>query len=107
MTEEVFQAQVIQLAKMLGWKLVYHTRDSRRSAPGFPDLILGYVNKGRTRARLVVAELKVGKNTTTPEQDEWLAFFELLGLMVPNVITTRVWYPTDWDDITKVLGDRT
>ena len=37
--EADFQAQVVKLALLLGWK-VYHTHDSRRSREGFPDLIL-------------------------------------------------------------------
>ena len=39
MTEKKFQAAVLQIANMYGW-LAYHTHDSRRSAPGFPDLVL-------------------------------------------------------------------
>lgn len=37
--EKVFQAQVLDLAHLSGW-LCYHTHNSRRSAPGFPDLVL-------------------------------------------------------------------
>ena len=43
MTEKQFMAQVVELAKLKGW-LVYHTYDSRRSEPGFPDLCM--VRKG-------------------------------------------------------------
>ena len=40
MTEEgKFQAAIIELATVCGW-LAYHTHDSRRSTPGFPDLVL-------------------------------------------------------------------
>ncbi len=34
-----FQAGVVRLAELRGW-LVYHTHDSRRSQPEFPDLTL-------------------------------------------------------------------
>ena len=37
--ESDFQRAVIEMARLHGW-LVYHTHDSRRSAPGFPDLVL-------------------------------------------------------------------
>ena len=40
MTEKQFQSHIVQYAKMRGW-LVYHTHDSRRSEPGFPDLVAG------------------------------------------------------------------
>lgn len=38
-SEKEFQAQVLDLARLTGW-LCYHPHDSRRSAPGFPDLVL-------------------------------------------------------------------
>ena len=68
-TEKAFQEQVIQLAKLCGF-FPYHTRDSRRSAAGFPDLIL--IRSGS----LIAAELKVGTNTTTTAQYGWLAAFD-------------------------------
>lgn len=37
--ERDFQAAVMELARLLGWR-VYHTWDSRKSEPGFPDLVL-------------------------------------------------------------------
>ena len=43
-TEKAFQTAVVELAELCGWK-VYHTYDSRRSAPGFPDLVLGPGNR--------------------------------------------------------------
>ena len=35
MKEADFQATVIELAELQGWR-VYHTHDSRRSQPGLP-----------------------------------------------------------------------
>ena len=37
LNEKKFQSQVVRIAKVFGW-LCYHTYDSRRSEPGFPDL---------------------------------------------------------------------
>ena len=37
--EEALQNRLIQAAGLAGW-LCYHTRDSRRSPIGFPDLVL-------------------------------------------------------------------
>ena len=63
---EDFQPQVVKLARLCGWR-PYHTHDSRRSAAGFPDLIL------IKDAELIAAELKAGARTsTTPEQLYWL-----------------------------------
>ena len=62
---EDFQPQVVKLAQLCGWR-PYHTRDSRRSAAGFPDLIL------IKDADLIAAELKVGARTSSPEQLYWL-----------------------------------
>ena len=39
MTEREFMEAVRHLARMTGWRC-YHTHDSRRSEPGFPDLVL-------------------------------------------------------------------
>lgn len=91
LTEKQFMAQVIQLAKLFGWR-VYHTHDSRRSVAGFPDLVL---LKGEV---LLVAELKVGKNDVTDEQWGWLRSFEQAGGR------TFVWYPDQWDEIERELG---
>ena len=66
-TEAAFQAQVIALAKTLGWS-VYHTHDSRRSEPGFPDLVLVHPQRG-VRFR----ELKKHNGRITRDQNRWLA----------------------------------
>lgn len=65
MTERDLQAQIVELAKAYGWT-VYHTHDSRRSEPGFPDLTL--VRNGH----LIFAELKTEKGKTSEAQDKWL-----------------------------------
>jgi hypothetical protein len=63
--EKEHQAHVVQVARTLGWNLVYHTHDSRRSAHGFPDLVL-------VRERAVFVELKREKGRLKPEQAVWL-----------------------------------
>ena len=88
--EKEFQTQVVSLAKRNGWK-VYHTYSSKRSEPGFPDLVF------RRAGRIIVAELKVGDNTPTEEQEEWLADFRAAG------IPTFVWTPASWPEIVEVL----
>lgn len=65
LSEKQFQQQVIDLAKMTGWK-TYHTHDSRRSNPGFPDLVM--VRRGR----MIFAELKTRTGRVSAEQEQWL-----------------------------------
>ena len=73
MTEAQFQESVVQLAAWHGWAM-WHDFDSRRNASGWPDLFLS------RPPRIIVAELKVGKNTTTTEQREWLQRFADCGI---------------------------
>ena len=62
-TEKQFQAQVIQVAKLFGWHY-YHPYDSRRSPPGFPDLVL-------VKDRVLFRELKTDKGRVSPAQKTW------------------------------------
>lgn len=92
MTEAEFQSAVIELAKLTGWKW-YHTHNSRRSVPGFPDLVLVH----RVTGRVVFAELKTETGRVAPAQTEWL---DLLG--VRN--DAYLWRPNDLDgEIRDVL----
>ena len=89
-TEAQFQEAVMHMARLRKW-LVYHTHDSRRSAPGFPDLTM--VRGGR----IVFAELKVAKSNPTDSQKLWLAE---LRRCLPDVY---LWRPCDWREIEDVL----
>lgn len=90
-SEAEFQREVVTLAEALGW-LVYHTYDSRRSNPGFPDLIL------IKRDVMIVAELKALKGTLSREQVRWLDSFRATkSKMVAE------WRPTDWVAIEQAL----
>jgi len=84
-------AAVVACARLRGW-LVHHQYDARRGTPGLPDLLM--VRGGR----LVFAELKVGGNKATAEQQRWLD--ELRA--VPGV-AAHLWRPSDWDEIEEVL----
>jgi hypothetical protein len=84
-TEKELQAAVLKLAGYTGW-LSYHTYDSRRSTPGFPDLIM--VRWGRGLA----VELKSSKGRATPEQLNWLALLSSTGW------ESYLWRPSDWID---------
>lgn len=91
-SEKQFQQQVVDLAKLSGWK-TYHTHDSRRSNPGFPDLVL--VRRGR----MVFAELKSRKGRVSAEQQAWLDDLRAC----PNA-EVFLWRPEDLRDIARVLG---
>ena len=88
-TENQFQAAIIELATLQGW-LVYHTYDSRRSTPGFPDLCM-------VRDRVLFRELKVGNAEPSDAQDEWINRLDECGADVD------VWTPQDWDAIEATL----
>jgi hypothetical protein len=90
LTEKRFMAQVVELARLRGW-LVFHPYDSRRSQPGFPDLVLV---RGR---RLLFAELKVGRRELTADQQRWVDALRGAGQDV------RVWRPTGWPEIEAAL----
>ena len=89
--EKDFQNQIIKYARACGW-LYYHTYDSRRSVPGFPDLTL--VRGGR----LIFAELKIGRRKATAAQRIWLD--ELGGV---SGVEAYLWYLSDWEHIEEVL----
>jgi hypothetical protein len=85
MTEAQLLGKIRYLARLYGWRRVYHTHDSRRSDPGFPDLVL--VHPGQRR--IVFAELKTATGRTTPVQDAWLADLAAAGAEV------HLWRPAD------------
>lgn len=89
-TEKEFQERVRNLARALGW-LVYHTHDSRRCEPGFPDLVM-------VRApRLLFMELKREGGRFSQDQIHWLQELKACGV---EVYTAR---PSAWADVERIL----
>ena len=86
MTEGQLQDCVVELARTLGY-LVYHTYDSRRSAEGFPDLVMVLEETGR----LLFVELKSTKGRISAAQQFWLA-----ALSLAKGHEVHVWRPRDW-----------
>ncbi len=74
--------------------LAYHTHDSRRSEPGFPDLVI----VGR---RVIYRELKTQRGRLSRHQKEWLAALQEAGQ------DATVWRPSDWlaGEITRELQE--
>lgn len=87
MTEKTLQAAILGAARRLGW-LAYHTHDSRRSQPGYPDLHLVHPDTGRSLFR----ELKTQKGRLTPDQQAWLTALTHAGH------DAAIWRPIDWFD---------
>ncbi|MCO4276116.1 VRR-NUC domain-containing protein [Pseudarthrobacter sp. HLT3-5] len=85
LSEAQFQRQVIDLAKLHGFHLIYHTHNSRRSATGFPDLVM----VSGSRHRVLFRELKTDVGKVAPAQLEWLDALQLAG------INAGVWRPVD------------
>ena len=94
MPEAALQAKIIDLAKRLGW-LVYHTHNSKRSEPGFPDLVLVHPTRG-----VLWRELKRHTTKPTADQRKWLERLKLAGEDV------GIWRPMDWIDgtVARELG---
>lgn len=82
MTEAQFQAMVLTLARSMG-VVAYHTHDSRRSQPGFPDLVL-VGERG-----ILFRELKTDVGRVSPDQRFWLEALSAAGQ------DARVWRPKD------------
>lgn len=91
LSEKRFQELVIAYAKSQGWK-VFHTHDSRKSARGFPDLVLA-----KTGRSVIFAELKREDGKVTESQQEWIEVLRQTGSRA------CVWRPGDWETIVKLL----
>lgn len=102
--EKVFQAQVIDMARMTGWH-VAHFRPAMDSkgrwktavaadGAGFPDLVLV---RG---SRLLFRELKAEDGKLRPEQVAWGEALCAAG------VDWGVWRPSDWPVIEQALMRR-
>lgn len=91
--EKELLARVRFMARQYGWRC-YHTHNSKRSEPGFPDLCMVKV------PRLIFAELKREGESPTIEQEAWLA---ALGA-IPGVLAC-LWYPSDLPHIITLLTE--
>ena len=82
MNEKEFQGNVVELCHYMNY-LTYHTFDSRKSTPGFPDLVI----VGRNR--VLFRELKTPKGKITANQLKWG------GAIIAGGGDWAVWYPAD------------
>ena len=86
------QAAVVDIARLQRWS-AYHTRDSRGSDPGFPDLVL-------VRDRVVYVEMKRQGERPRPTQIDWLDRLARAGGEV------YLWTIEDLDNAVAVLTRR-
>lgn len=100
-SEASFTTAVVECAQMFGF-LVHHDRPGRladgrwrshiQGDVGFPDILaLGY-------GRMVIAELKVGRNPASKAQESWLWHFGQLSETFWHV-ECHLWKPVDWPEI--------
>lgn len=90
MREEAFQNKVLALCRWLRLR-TYHTYDSRRSDPGFPDLVI--VGRGG----VIFAELKSTRGKVSLHQQAWWEDLTKAGA------EAYIWRPEDWEQIQIVL----
>lgn len=92
LSEREFQGQVLELARLYGW-MAYHTYDSRKSAPGFPDLILA------KDGNVLALELKSATGRLTEAQQEWLD-----ALTDARIVFAGEVRPDDLDSIAQMMS---
>jgi hypothetical protein len=100
--EAKFQAMVIKLAHLYGWR-VCHFRPAMTSkgwrtpvtadGAGFPDLVLA------RRGRIIFAELKNETGKVSIQQKTWI---DELGPSTIQVLAA-VWRPKDWEEIEAAI----
>ena len=114
-TEDQFQKQIIQLAKMCGWRVahfrsvpirskngsVYYATPVQADGEGFPDLVLVHAK----RRMLAFIEVKRSlKENLSSEQRAWLE--DLFAASEYDRIyrwVTDIWRPEEWPEIEKFL----
>lgn len=92
-SEAAFQRDVCDLLDLGRWRW-HHEVDSRKSKPGFLDLV---AVRG---SRVLWIELKSWQGTVTDDQQDWIDDLSIAGQEV------YVWAPTtsEWEEIERVLA---
>lgn len=107
-SEKLFQEQILQLAKINGWKAFHPltVRDYRggyRTAlagdKGFPDLVLSRKPTAQRVGGLIFAELKSSTGRLSIEQIEWSEH-------LASSAEWYLWRPRDLDFIVERLSRR-
>lgn len=93
--EADFQQQLTTAAKRMGYRC-YHTHDSRKSEPGFPDVVLA----SPRQKRIVYAELKQDGENLSEDQAWWAAALLEAGH------EWYLWRFKDWNTALAILAGR-
>ena len=94
-SESEFQTELVKVAKRIGYR-AYHTHDSRRSDPGWPDLVLAH----RRTQRVLFVEFKTDSGQLSDDQAFWCGILAAAGLEV------YIWRFRDWDKALAILAER-
>jgi len=104
-TEAEFQSQIIEVARLYGWKVAHfrpaQIRPGRWATPiqgdaGFPDLVLAHQERG-----VIFAELKKEKGRLSIGQVAWVRTLLAAGA------DAYVWFPSDLPNIINRLSRST
>lgn len=105
-SEAAFQASVIELLRLNGWRLIFHAPDNRPAgktgapqrlipeAAGFPDVIAIHP----IRRVGLAAELKSDGGKVRAGQREWIEAFTIVGF------EAHLWRPADWEGVVAVVA---
>jgi hypothetical protein len=91
-SEREWHTYVVELAHVCGWR-TYHTHDSRRSNPGWPDLAIW------KPPQFMLVELKTNKGKLSRTQQMVLAELHACHVEV------HVWRPVDEHNVRARLKD--
>jgi len=89
-SEAAFQQQIKKTCEWMNLA-VYHTYDSRRSQPGFPDLVIAGANG------VLIRELKTETGRLTRMQQYWL------DVLTEGGMDAAVWRPSQMNQILHEL----
>lgn len=105
--ESDFQAAVVELARLRGWR-VAHFRPARTAhgwatpvaydGKGFPDLVLC------RDTRMIFAELKQDNARLHQDQHDWLEALGAVAAEANGIIEAACWRPRDWPEIEATLA---
>lgn len=104
-THEEWQGQVVDLARLMGWRVLHVRRSvgkggrwtTATSVVGWPDLFAWH----EKQRRCIAIELKVGRDKPSPEQLAVLASLEAAG------VATMVARPEDLPAVQYMLARQT
>jgi hypothetical protein len=100
LSESQWSGLVLELARLGGWSLRYHTWTSKRSSFGFPDWVLC------KPPRLVFAELKAEAGKLSDDQEAWLAGLREVEHATRGLVQAYVWRPSDYPEVVEILTGR-